>query len=190
VLDLYQRRWNGVDLGGDEFVISADAKSQVQALRRRHPESPAAPEQLRRVEFEYRAAALWPIFAAYDVHRSRVHGMTAPKTGIDPFTELVEQVMTTEPYASSKRVFWVLDNGVPMPGRHRSSGCAKAWPCAVLVHLPVHASWLSQVEIYFSILQRQAIATAGAKAHAHRAPLMARSTAREPLVAAPGSACR
>ena len=35
----------------------------------------------------------------------------------------------------------------------------QAWPTATLVHLPVHASWLNQVEIYFSILQRKAIAT-------------------------------
>jgi len=74
--------------------------------------------------------------------------MTASKTGIDPFTELVEQVMTTEPYASAKRVFRHGATGRPMPGRHRSSGCAKAWPYAVLVHLPVHASWLSQIELH------------------------------------------
>jgi transposase len=159
VLDLYQRRWNGVDLGADEFVISADEKSQLQALRRRHPESPPAPGQPRRVEFEYRRGGTLAYFAAYDVHHPRVYGMTAPKTGIEPFTELVEQVMTQEPYASAKRVFWVVDNGSSHAGQASIDRMRAAWPNAVLVHLPVHASWLNQVEIYFSILQRKAITT-------------------------------
>lgn len=159
VLDLYDRTWQGRPLGPDEFVISADEKSQLQALRRRHPETPAAPGQARRVEFEYRRGGTLAYFAAYDVHHPRVHGMTAPKTGIAPFTELVEQVMTQEPYASAKRVFWVVDNGSSHAGQASIDRVREAWPNAVLVHLPVHASWLNQVEIYFSILQRKAIAT-------------------------------
>ena len=66
--------------------------------------------------------------------------------------------MTTEPYASARRVFWVVDNGSSHERRSaRSTGCSAAWPTADLVHLPIHASWLNQVEIYFSILQRKAI---------------------------------
>ena len=159
VLDLYHRRWNGVALGDDEYVISADEKSQLQALKRRHAETPARPGQPRRVEFEYRRGGTLAYFAAYDVHQARVMGMTAPKTGIAPFTELVEQVMTQEPYASAKRVFWVVDNGSSHAGQASKDRMRHAFPNAVLVHLPVHASWLNQVEIYFSILQRKAIAT-------------------------------
>jgi len=88
-----------------------------------------------------------------------VIGRTAPKTGIEPFAELVEQVMTQEPYASAKRVFWVVDNGSSHAGQASIDRMRAAWPNAVLVHLPVHASWLNQVEIYFSILQRKAIQT-------------------------------
>ena len=159
VLDLYHRRWNGVALGDDEYVISADEKSQLQALKRRHAETPARPGQPRRVEFEYRRGGTLAYFAAYDVHQARVMGMTAPTTGIAPFTELVEQVMTQEPYASAKRVFWVVDNGSSHAGQASKDRMRHAFPNAVLVHLPVHASWLNQVEIYFSILQRKAIAT-------------------------------
>jgi len=85
--------------------------------------------------------------------------MTAPKTGIVPFTELVEQVMSQEPYKSAKRVFWVVDNGSSHAGQASIDRMREAWPNAVLVHLPVHASWLNQVEIDFSILQRKAITT-------------------------------
>lgn len=112
VLDLYARHWEGQPLGDDEYVISADEKSQLQALHRRHPGMPPASGRLRRVEFEYRRGGTLAYMAAYDVHHARVMGTIADKTGIEPFTELVEKVMTTEPYASAKRVFWVVDNGL------------------------------------------------------------------------------
>ena len=157
VLDLYARTWQGVPLGEDEYVISADEKSQLQALHRRHPDQPPGIGRTRRVEFEYIRGGTLAYFAAYDVHRARVMGRIAPKTGIVPFTELVDQVMTTEPYASAKRVFWVVDNGSSHAGQASIDRMREAWPNAELVHLPVHASWLNQVEIYFSILQRKAI---------------------------------
>jgi hypothetical protein len=69
----------------------------------------------------------------------------------------VNQVMTAEPYASARRVFWVADNGSSHRGQASIDRMAAAWPNAVLVHLPVHASWLNQVEIVFSIIQRKVI---------------------------------
>jgi hypothetical protein len=86
-----------------------------------------------------------------------VLGQIAATTGIEPFTDLVAHVMTTEPYASAQRVFWVVDNGSSHNGQRSIKRMQTAWPTATLVHLPVHASWLNQVEIYFSILQRKAI---------------------------------
>lgn len=144
-------------MGDDEYVISADEKSQLQALHRRHPGMPPASGRLRRVEFEYRRGGTLAYMAAYDVHHARVMGTIADKTGIEPFTELVEKVMTTEPYASAKRVFWVVDNGSSHNGWRSIQRMEQAWPTATRIHLPVHASWLNQVEIYFSILQRKAI---------------------------------
>lgn len=157
VLDLYARTFNGIELGPDDYVISADEKSQLQALRRRHPGRAAGPGQTRQVEFEYIRGGTLAYFAAYDVHHARVIGTIAPKTGIAPFTELVEKVMTTEPYASARRVFWVVDNGSSHAGQASIDRMTSAWPTATLVHLPIHASWLNQVEIYFSVLQRKAI---------------------------------
>ena len=92
----------------------------------------------------------WQYLAAYDVHHARVIGRLEPKTGIKPFARLVAQVMTTEPYASADRVFWIVDNGSSHRGRASVKRMTKAWPTAQLVHLPVHASWLDQVEIFFS----------------------------------------
>jgi transposase len=175
VLDLYARTWDGVELGPDEYVISADEKSQLQALQRRHRGQACAPGTARRVEFEYRRGGTLAYFAAYDVHHARVLGAIAPKTGITPFTNLVAQVMTTEPYASARRVFWVVDNGSSHAGQSSIERMTAAWPTATLVHLPIHASWLNQIEIYFSVLQRKAIspvdfADLNARRPHHRVP--------------------
>jgi len=159
VLDLYQRCWQGRPLRDDEYVISADEKSQLQALHRRHPDLPAGPGRTRRVEFEYRRGGTLAYLAGYDVHHARVIGSIAATTGIAPFSELVAKVMTTEPYASARRVFWIVDNGSSHAGQASTDRMRDVWPTAELVHLPIHASWLNQVEIYFSILQRKAIAT-------------------------------
>jgi transposase len=157
VLDLYARTFHGAPLGPHDYVISADEKSQLQALRRRHPGRPAGPSHTRQVEFEYRRGGTLAYLAAYDVHHARVIGAIAPRTGIDPFTDLVRQVMTVEPYASARRVFWIVDNGSSHAGQASIDRMSTAWPTATLVHLPIHASWLNQVEIYFSVLQRKAI---------------------------------
>lgn len=157
VLDLYARTWQGAELGPDDYVISADEKSQLQALHRRHPGRPAGPGHTRQVEFEYRRGGTLAYFAAYDVHHARVIGTIADKTGIAPFTDLVARVMSIEPYKSARRVFWVVDNGSSHAGQASIDRMTTAWPTTTLVHLPIHASWLNQVEIYFSVLQRKAI---------------------------------
>lgn len=157
VLDLYQRFWDGAGLGDDEYVISTDEKSQLQVLSRCHPGLPPAPGRPGRVEFEYERHGTVAYLAAYDVHRAHLMGRVEPTTGIAPFTALVSQVMSAEPYASARRVFWVADNGSSHRGQASIDRMAAAWPNAVLVHLPVHASWLNQVEVVFSIIQRKVI---------------------------------
>jgi transposase len=156
-LDLYDRIWDGQPLGADEYVLSADEKSQLQALHRRHRDLPPAPGRHRRQEFEYRRGGTLAYLAAYDVHAARVLGRTAASTGITPFGELVEQVMSSEPYASAARVFWIVDNGASHNGARSIARMQTTWPTAELVHLPIHASWLNQVEIFFSIVQRKVI---------------------------------
>lgn len=159
VLDLYERRWEGKRLHPGDYVISADEKSQLQALEGCH--DPAAPGRGRPGlrEFEYKRHGTLAYLAAMDVHDPKrgLFGRCEAKTGIDPFGRLVEQVMTSEPYASAQRVFWVVDNGSSHAGKRSVDRLQDAWPNLVLVHLPVHASWLNQIEIYFSILQRKAL---------------------------------
>jgi len=157
VLDLYARVWDGVPLGADEYVISADEKSQLQALRRCHPSRPPGPDKVALVEFEYERGGTLAYMGAYDVHRARLMGSVADKTGIAPFMDLVAKVMTTEPYASARTVYWVVDNGSSHNGQRSVDRMLEAWPTARLVHLPIHASWLNQIEVVFSIIQRKVI---------------------------------
>lgn len=157
VLDLYEGRWQGRPLTADDSVISTDEKTSIQARRRIHATLPPSPGRPIRVEHEYERKGAWAYLAAWDVRRAKVHGRCEPKTGIAPFERLVERVMSREPYRSARRVFWIMDNGSSHRGQRCVTRLAKRWPTIVVVHTPIHASWLNQVEIYFSIVQRKVL---------------------------------
>ena len=121
------------------------------------PEPAPGRARLMRVEHEYDRGGALAYLAAYDVHRARVMGRCEPTTGIVPFGRLVEQVMTIEPYASAERVFWIVDNGSSHRGQAAVDRFQGEWPTLRLIHLPVHASWLDQCEIFFSIVERKVV---------------------------------
>ena len=157
VLDLYAGSWEGSRLGRRDYIISSDEKTSIQARIRCHATLPVGPRRPMRVEHEYKRGGALQYLAAWDVRRGRVLGRCEEKTGIDSFCRLVEQVMRTEPYRSASRVFWVVDNGSSHRGEAAVRRLRKAHRKAVMVHTPVHASWLNQVEIYFSIIQRKVL---------------------------------
>ncbi|WP_254705207.1 IS630 family transposase [Streptomyces lunaelactis] len=88
VLDLYARTWEGQALGEDEYVISADEKTSIQARCRCHPTLAPGQARAMRVNHTYGRGGALAYLAAYDVHRARVFGRCEPRTGIDPFTGL------------------------------------------------------------------------------------------------------
>jgi transposase len=157
VLDLYAGLWDGEPLGPGDYVICADEKTSIQARCRCHPTLPPGKARAMRIEHDYKRGGALAYLAAWDVHRGQVTGRCEDTTGIAPFSRLVEQVMTAQPYASARRVFWITDNGSSHRGAASINRMQKAWPNAQLIHLPVHASWLDQAEIYFSVAQRKAL---------------------------------
>jgi transposase len=157
VLDQYARTWDGKPLGPNDYVISADEKTSIQARCRCHPTLAPGAARAMRVNHDYDRGGAVAYLAAYDVHRGRVFGRCEDTTGIEPFSRLVEQVMTCEPYASAERVFWIVDNGSSHRGQKAATRLAAHHPNAIMVHTPVHASWLNQIEIYFSIVQRKVL---------------------------------
>jgi len=157
VLDLYQGVGQDQVLTAEDFVISTDEKTSIQARIRKHATEPPASDRAMRVEHEYARGGAVAYLAAWDVRRARIFGRCESTTGIVPFDRLVSQVMGQEPYRSAKRVFWIMDNGSSHRGETSVQRLQGAWPTIVPVHLPVHASWLNQVEIYFSIVQRKVL---------------------------------
>ena len=156
-LDLYARVFDGKRLRPDEYVISADEKTQLQALGREHQTVAPGPGRPGLLEFEYLRGGTLAYLAAWDVHHANLFDRVEQTTGIVPFGRLVDQVMNVEPYRSARTVYWVVDNGSSHAGKTSIKRMRDAYPNARLIHLPVHASWLNQIEIYFSIVQRKAL---------------------------------
>jgi len=139
-------------------VVCADEKPSIQARARKHPSQPATPGgdgQLVEHEYERKGrSAIWPPGMSV---APKLFDRCAPKDGIAPFDQLVEQFMTQEPYRNAQRVFVVVDNGSAHRGQRSIDRLQGAWPNLRLVHTPVHASWVNQAEIYFSIAQRKVL---------------------------------
>lgn len=156
VLDLYAGFWEGQRLGPDEYVLCADEKT-IQVLKRCHPGLAAIPGYEQRVEFEYERLGTVAYHAAWDVFRARIFGRVAPNTCIATFNQLVDGVMTQGPYQDSARTFWIVDGGCAHHPNTFPARLQGMYPNAVAVLLPTHSSWLSQIEIYFSIVQRKVL---------------------------------
>ena len=157
ILDLYAGLWEGQPLGPKDYVLSMDEKTSIQARGRCHEEMPSQPKQTRRIEAEYERNGALQYLAAWDVHRGIVLGQCEKKTGIKPFGLLVDQVLEHKTYGEATRLFFIVDNG----SSHRSQASVERMrrrdKRIILVHTPIHASWLNQVEIYFSIIQRKVL---------------------------------
>jgi DDE superfamily endonuclease len=159
LLDLYEGRWEGQLLEPGDYVVCADEKPLIQARRRIHESAAAKPRgEGQLVEHEYERKGALCYLAAWDARRARIFDRCAAKDGIEPFDMLVEQFMSVEPYRNAQRVFLVVDNGSAHRGKKSIKRLQGAWPN---IHnrgaYLVHASWLNQCEIYFSIVQRKAL---------------------------------
>ena len=158
MLDLYQRRFEGRRLRPDEYVICADEKTQLQALGRRHPTlppsaGPAGPGRVRvraqrhpRLPRRLGRPPRQPVRPRRGQDRDRP--VRPPRRAGDDASS-----RTPRPAPSTGSS----TTAAPTPARPRSSGSRRRWTNARLIHLPIHASWLNQIELYFSIVQRKAL---------------------------------
>ena len=157
VLDLYQGFYGGEPLGPGDRILSFDAKPSIQARGRIHATLPAAPGRPARVEHEYVRHGALALLAGLDVRTGRVFASTPKTTGIVPFMDLIGQVMARPEYKNAPRVFVIVDNGSDHRGKAAIDRLRRAHPNAVMIHTPVHASWLNQVEIFFSVIQKKVV---------------------------------
>jgi DDE superfamily endonuclease len=157
ILDLYAGHWEGQPLGPGDYVLSMDEKTSIQARGRIHEETPPQPKQTRRIESEYERNGALQYLVAWDVHRGIVLGRCEKKTGIKPFGLLVDQVLEEKVYEKASRLFFIVDNGSSHRGHASVQRMRRCDKRIILLHTPIHASWLNQVEIYFSIIQRKVL---------------------------------
>jgi transposase len=157
ILDLYQGFYQGTRLQPADRILSFDAKPSIQARGRVHETLPAAPGRPVRVEHEYVRHGALALLAGLDVRTGQVFASTPKTTGIAPFMDLVAQVMARPEYRAAPRVFVIVDNGSDHRGKKAADRLRKAHPNAIMIHTPVHASWLNQIEIFFSIIQKKVV---------------------------------
>jgi transposase len=157
ILDLYQGFYRGKRLRPGDRILCVDAKPSIQARGRCRPTAPAARGKPMRVEHEYVRHGALALLAALDVHTGTVFAATPATTGIAPFMDLMGQVMSLPEYKDAPRVFVIVDNGSDHRGQAAVRRLQDAWPNAIMIHTPVHASWLNQAEIFFSITQKKVL---------------------------------
>ncbi len=157
VLDLYQGIYDGKPLRPGDRILSFDAKPSIQARGRIHETLPAAPGKPVRVEHEYTRHGALALLAGLDVHTGQVFASTPKTTGIVPFMELAGQVMARPAYRDAPRVFVIVDNGSDHRGKAAITRLRNAHPNAIMIHTPVHASWLNQIEIFFAVIQKKVV---------------------------------
>ncbi len=157
ILDLYAGCWQGERLHPGDYVICADEKPSIQARARVAATRPARRGEGMKLEHEYERKGALCYLAAWDARRAKIFDRCAPKDGIVPFDALVDQFMSQHPYKAARRVFLIIDNGSAHRGKRSINRLQGAWPNLIVVHTPVHASWLNQAEIYFSVIQRKVV---------------------------------
>ena len=157
ILDLYQGFYQGQRLAPGDRILSVDAKPSIQARGRCRPTAPAARGTPVRVEHEYVRHGALALLAALDVRTGKVFASTPGTTGITPFMDLVGQVMSRAEYKDAPRVFVIVDNGSDHRGQIAADRLRDAYPNTIMIHTPVHASWLNQVEIVFSVIQKKVL---------------------------------
>jgi hypothetical protein len=155
MLDLSAGLGHGDPLGPQDHSLSADEKTSIQARRRGHPALPPAPGRAASIAHAYARGGARHSRAAWDVRLGHVIGRCELTTGMAPFGRLGKQVLAEEPYRSGARLLWIVDHGSSPRGAASKQRLRQVDSRLLLVHTPVHASWLHHVEISFAILQRK-----------------------------------
>lgn len=138
--------------GDNALVLSVDEKTAIPARSRRHPTKRCQPGQVERQEFEYRRHGTACLMAALNVHTGEVFAADVERNDADNFIAFLAQIDRITPAEST--VHLVLDNGASHVAR-KTRAWLEAHERFTVHHTPKHASWLNQVELFFSILTRK-----------------------------------
>jgi transposase len=134
-------------------VLCVDEKSQIQALDRTAPILPLQPGLAERRSHDYVRHGTSTLFAALEIGTGQVTGACKPRHRHQEFLAFLKQVARAYP---GQDLHLVMDNYAA----HKHPN-VKAWLTAnprLQVHFtPTHASWMNLVEVWFSLIERQAI---------------------------------
>jgi transposase len=133
-------------------VLSVDEKTGITARSRKHPDTPARPGRRARREFEYVRHGTISIIAALNVHTGQVLTETITRNDSDTFIRFLR--LLDSAIAAGQDIHLVMDNGSSHVSKKTRAWLA-AHPRVHVHHTPKHASWLNQVEIFFSALTRR-----------------------------------
>ena len=137
----------------DAIVLCVDEKSQIQALDRTAPVLATQPHLIERRSADYVRHGTTTLFAALEIATGHVTGAVKPRHRRQEFLAFLRQVARAYP---DRELHLVMDNYAA----HKTPEI-KDWLAAnprVVVHLtPTHASWMNLVEVWFSVIERQAI---------------------------------
>jgi transposase len=133
-------------------VISLDEKTGITARSRKHPDQPGRPGRRTRREFEYVRHGTVSIIAALDVHSGQVLTEHIERNNADTFIGFLRLLDRSIPEDTD--IHLVMDNGSSHVAKKTKAWLA-AHPRFHVHHTPKHASWLNQVEMFFSTLTRR-----------------------------------
>lgn len=136
-------------------VFCVDEKTAIQALDRTVPVLPLSPGRAERHGFEYIRNGTLSLYAALEVHTGLVEGKTVARHTSEAFIAFLDQVLATQP--EGREIHIICDN----LAAHKTKA-VKAWlaehPEVTIHYTPTYSSWLNQVEIWFSKIQRDLLA--------------------------------
>jgi transposase len=136
-------------------VFCVDEKSAIQALDRLDPVLPMSPGRAERHGFEYYRHGTLSLYAALDVRSGRVHGKTAARHTSDEFVDFLHDVVAL--CKRRQEIHVILDN-LSAHKTHKVADFLQDHPNVKLHFTPTYSSWLNQVEIWFSRIERDVIA--------------------------------
>jgi hypothetical protein len=153
LVELYTR-----PLADEEMVVCTDEKTNLQPRPRLAPTFPTRPGHPTRLEHGYKRAGALHLFAAFDTRTGKVYARTEMRKRQKEFIALLNQLDREIP-PSIRRIWLVLDNSSVHKGKQ-----TRAWlqthPRFVCWFLPVHCSWMNQIEQWFGLVQRKRCASA------------------------------
>ncbi len=136
-------------------VFVFDEKSAIQALDRLQPVLPLSPGRAERHGFEYYRHGTLSLLAALNTPTGTVLGQTVPRHTSAVFVDFLAEVIASQP--RGKEIHLILDN----LSTHKTTRVADFLATHPTVHLhftPTYASWLNQIELWFSKMERDMIA--------------------------------